>query len=43
LSKDERSLSRQVLVAAALTYVAGALSALLQLLRLYLLSQRRRK
>lgn len=43
LSKDERSLSRQVLVAAALTYVAGALSALLQLLRLYLLSQRRRR
>ena len=43
LNKEEHAHSRQVLTAAAFTYVASALSALLQLLRLYLLTQRRRR
>jgi Zn-dependent membrane protease YugP len=38
---EEMKLSRKVLVAAALTYVAGAASAILQLLRLILLFGRR--
>lgn len=37
VSHREMQLSRKVLVAAALTYVAGAASAILQLLRLVLL------
>ncbi len=41
LYDDELRSARKVLGAAALTYVAGALSALLQLLRLILISRRR--
>lgn len=38
---DELSAARKVLTAAALTYVAGAASAILQLLRIVLLANRR--
>lgn len=41
VSTDERRKSRKVLTAAALTYVAAALTAALQLLRLVLIAQRR--
>ena len=41
LGRDEVADSRKVLTAAALTYVAAALSSMLQLLRLILLSSRR--
>ena len=41
VSHDERRLSRKVLSAAALTYVAAALSSILQLLRLVLIASRR--
>ena len=41
LPSDELPLARKVLIAAALTYVAGTLSSLLQLLRLVMLFQRR--
>lgn len=43
LSPDELKGVRKVLSAAALTYVASALTALMNLLRLILLSQRRRR
>jgi len=42
LSAEEVPLSRKVLTAAALTYVASAISSALQLLRIVLLSNRRR-
>ena len=41
LQNEELSMTRKVLSAAALTYVASAASAILQLLRLVLLSNRR--
>ena|SRR3712207_544983 len=41
VSHDERWLSRKVLSAAALTYVAAALSSILQLLRLVVIANRR--
>ena len=43
LSADELSMTRKVLGAAALTYVAGAASAILQLLRIILLTGGRRR
>ena len=43
LSADELSGVRKVLSAAAMTYVASALTALMSLIRLILLSQRRRR
>lgn len=43
LSQAELGAVRKVLTAAALTYVAALLSSLLQLLRLFLLTQRRRR
>ena len=42
LQSEEIRMTRKVLSAAALTYVAGAASAILQLLRLLLLTNRRR-
>ena len=43
LSADKLSMTRKVLGAAALTYVAGAASAILQLLRIILLTGGRRR
>lgn len=43
LEEDELRMSRKVLTAAAMTYVAALLSSLLSLLRLILLSNRRRR
>lgn len=43
LYKDEVNATKKVLFAAALTYVAGAVSAVLQLLRLILLANNRRR
>ena len=42
LGTDEKKGARKVLTAAALTYVAGAASAILQLLRILLLTGNRR-
>ena len=43
LLPDELSMTKKVLRAAALTYVAGAASAILQLLRIILLTGGRRR
>ena len=43
LYEDEVQATRKVLTAAALTYVAGAASAILQLLRIILISNSRRR
>ena len=42
-TEEERTAVKKVLTAAALTYVAGALSTILQLLRLILIANSRRR